>query len=117
MLKDALAEGGEGSATAARPPIGAPSGWWPMYLSHWRLVAVLQVAEGVAVILWAHVWLNDSLAAGESIRNSGNQLSLSIALALVVHFILRSLGAYDLAVILKLWRSSTLAVLAWSIST
>jgi Undecaprenyl-phosphate glucose phosphotransferase len=44
-------------------------------------------------------------------------LRFSLAVALVVHCVLRSLGAYDFTRILNAWRSSAMAAAAWILST
>ena len=86
-------------------------------VSRWRLIAALQVAEALAVATSSGKWLSD-IADGSAGRTGlFEMLRFGVAVALVVHFVLRSLGAYDFAGILHVWRSSLKGAAAWLLST
>jgi Undecaprenyl-phosphate glucose phosphotransferase len=86
-------------------------------VSRWGLVATLQVAEAVAVAISSGIWLRDIVAAGGGHAGLFETLSFGIAVAVVVHFVLRSLGGYDFGRILRAWRSSVTAAVAWMLSS
>jgi Undecaprenyl-phosphate glucose phosphotransferase len=87
-------------------------------VSRWRLIAALQVAEALAAATSSSKWLSDIIADGGGGRTGlFEMLRFGIAVALVVHFVLRSLGAYDFAGILQVWRSSLTGAGAWMLST
>jgi Undecaprenyl-phosphate glucose phosphotransferase len=86
-------------------------------LSRWLLVAALQAAEALVVATSSFIWLNDIITEGGGRAGLYELLRFALAVALVVHFALRSLGAYDFAGILNVWRSSTTAAAAWMFST
>jgi Undecaprenyl-phosphate glucose phosphotransferase len=86
-------------------------------ISRWRLIAALQVAEALAVAMSSCSWFRDVVPEEGSRSGPFAMLSFAFAVALVVHFVLRSLGAYDFTGILNVWRSSTTAAVAWILAT
>jgi Undecaprenyl-phosphate glucose phosphotransferase len=61
--------------------------------------------------------MSDNLPANAGRSRLIELICFSLTLALVVHIVLRSLNAYDFSVILNPWRSSALAIIAWTVST
>ena len=86
-------------------------------VSRWRLIAALQVGEALAVAASADIWLSNVLAEEGAQAGPFEMVRFAFAVALVVHFVLRSLGAYDFAGILNVWRSGLTAVAAWMLAT
>lgn len=87
-------------------------------VSRWRLIAALQVAEAIAAATSSGKWLTDIITDGGGGRTGLlEMLRFGVAVAVVVHFVLRSLGAYDFAGILHIWRSSLTGAAAWMLST
>ena len=86
-------------------------------LSRWRLVATLQVAEAVVVAISSGIWLRDIVTVGGGHAGFSGMLRFGLAVAVVVHFVLRSLGAYRFGRILRPWRSSMTAAVAWMLSS
>ena len=98
------------SGAFSRRPVSAP-------VSRWRLVASLQAAEALAVALSSCIWLRDVITEGGGRAGLFELLGSGVAVALLVHVVLRSFGAYDFNGILNIWRSSTTASAAWMLST
>ena len=112
MLDD-MASGVAAVGTSARmPPRSMVS-----RISRWQLVATLQVAEVVVVTIFSYNWLRHLNAANGGGTSLLEPLGFAVSVALVVHFVLRSLDAHDFATILNVWRSSATAVFAWILST
>ncbi len=86
-------------------------------VSRWRLVAALQVAEAVAVAISSGIWLHDISTAGGGYAGLSATVGFGLAVAVVVHFVLCSLGGYDFSRILRPWRSSVTAAVAWMVSS
>jgi Undecaprenyl-phosphate glucose phosphotransferase len=86
-------------------------------VSRWRLVATMQVAEAVAVAVSSGIWLRDISTAGGGHAGLPETLTFGLAVAVVVHFVLRSLGAYNFGRILRPWRSTVTAAVAWMVSS
>src|SRR5271165_1896584 len=100
----------EASTAFSCEPVVAP-------ISRWRLIAALQIAEAFAAVTSSCSWLRD-IGTEESSRPSLFELfRFALAVAVVVHFVLRSLGAYDFGGILNVWRSSATAAAAWTLAT
>src|ERR1700753_169560 len=70
-------------------------------VSRWRLVASLQVAEAAVVALSSRMWLQDVSTAAEVRLGLPGALVFGAAVAVLVYFVLRSLGGYEFGRILK----------------
>lgn len=100
----------DASAAFSCGPVATP-------VSRWRLIASLQAAEALAVALSSCIWLRDIITEGGGRAGLFELLRFGVAVALVVHFVLRSFGAYDFDRILNASRSSMTAAAAWMLST
>jgi Undecaprenyl-phosphate glucose phosphotransferase len=110
-------DAGEAPVAVVDAPAAFSRGSVSAPISRWRLVASLQAAESLAVALSSCIWLRDLVTEGGSRASLFALISFGVALALVVHFVLRSFGAYDFRAILNAWRSSMTAATAWVLST
>jgi Undecaprenyl-phosphate glucose phosphotransferase len=116
MLDELVTDDGEASI-ALDPPLGSARKCTFARISRWRLAATLQVAEALVVGSSTYIWLRDMASEATAQVGQLERLYTAVAVALVVHLIQRSLCAYDLANILRLWRSSVTAGIAWMLST
>jgi Undecaprenyl-phosphate glucose phosphotransferase len=111
------ADAGEVPAALMDPSAAFACGPVVARISRWRLVAALQLAEALAVAMSACIWLRDVITEGGSRSGPFELLRFGLAVALVVHFVLRSMGAYKFGAILSARRSSLTAAAAWVVST
>ena len=112
------ADGGDIAAGMADPAAAFPCGPVEARVSRWRLIAALQVAEALAAAISSSKWLSDIIVdEGGGRTTLFEMLRFGVAVALVVHFVLRSLGAYDFAGLLHVWRSSLKGAAAWLLAT
>jgi Undecaprenyl-phosphate glucose phosphotransferase len=88
------------------------------WASRWGTIAALQVAEVLVVVTNSTLWLAVILSgkAGDP-KGEALLLAFGLAMAALVHFGLRSGGAYDFVDIVHMWRSSRMAAAAWVLST
>jgi Undecaprenyl-phosphate glucose phosphotransferase len=87
------------------------------HVSRWRVVAGLQVAEALAVGTSASSWLTDIVVDGAGKADFLAVMPFAGAVAVIVHLVLRSVGAYGFSTILSVWRSSAMAAVAWMVAT
>jgi Undecaprenyl-phosphate glucose phosphotransferase len=87
------------------------------WVSRWGTIAALQVAEAIVVVTNSSLWLAAVLSARGSGPKEVRLLAFGLAVAALVHFGLRSSGAYDFVDIMHMWRSSRIAATAWVLST
>ena len=112
------ADAGDLAAGPGDPAATFPCGPVEARVSRWRLIAALQVAEALAAAISSSKWLSDIFAGEGGGRSSLlEMLRFGVAVALVVHFVLRSLGAFDFAGLLHIWRSSLKGAAAWLLAT
>src|SRR5208283_2942628 len=82
--------------------MGRPRVAWA---SRWGIIAALQVAEALVVATNSCFWLAVILSSGGGDPKTAELLTFGFAVAVLVHFGLRSRGAYDFVDIMHMWRS------------
>jgi Undecaprenyl-phosphate glucose phosphotransferase len=117
MLDQVATDAGGGRTAILGSAIAAPSKSMAARLSRWRLIATLQLAEAFAATTFSCIWLNDLISERDGRAVALELIGFAAAVALVLHLVLRSLCAYDFALIVNPWRSSATAAAAWALST
>jgi Undecaprenyl-phosphate glucose phosphotransferase len=88
-----------------------------VWASRWGAIAALQVAEALVVVINGGLWLATILPGKSGGLRETQLLAFGLAVGALVHFGLRSSGAYDFVDIMHMWRSSRMAAAAWVLST
>jgi Undecaprenyl-phosphate glucose phosphotransferase len=87
------------------------------WASRWGIIAGLQIAEAMVVAVNICFWSVLISSYGGASFNIVGLLAFGIAVAALVHFGLRCLGAYDFVDIMNARRSCKMGAVAWILST